>query len=51
MTATFLVALNINSDSEYGVDFVGFITGFTVFGLLPIGFVLGVMWIWGARRE
>ena len=50
-TLVFLIALNTNSDYEYGIDAVGFITAFTVFGLLPIGIVLGVMWIRAAKRQ
>ena len=47
----FLAALNINVDRRGDIETIGFITGVTVFGIIPIGIAWGVVWILGARRK
>ena len=54
--SAFVIALNVNTyaygDSlspRTGINLIGFVTGFVVFGIMPIILALGISWVAAAR--
>ena len=56
--SAFVIALNVNTYTygwlmfpSKGIELIGFLTGFCIFGIMPIVLAFGISWVVAARRR